>query len=60
MRITILSLFLGHRLVGFFFSIIMANIQEDVRSAAHVKSVNILLAQASRMFYTSLTIYGKN
>lgn len=51
MRITIFSLFLGHRLVG-FFSIIMPNIQEDVRSAAHVKSVNISLARASRMFYT--------
>lgn len=51
MRITIFSLFLRHRLVG-FFSIIMANIQEDVRSVAHVKSVNISLAQASHMFYT--------
>lgn len=51
MKITILSLFLGHRLVV-YFSIIMANIQEDIRSAAHVKSVNISLARASCMFYT--------
>lgn len=50
MRITILSLFLGHRLV--FFSIIMTHIQEDVRSVAHVKSVNISLVRASHIFYT--------
>jgi hypothetical protein len=43
-EITILSFLLGHRFMGYVLPIIMADIQENVRTAACVKSIIILLA----------------